>query len=123
MASTGSFPFSVGAVIDSSVLNNCGNSCKFPILAWRPRRFYLDSMSRTSGEDIGKHSLCCRCRRHQSLLVNCLNAMSSGSGETGSGEESEDSLQVTINKSKKVLALQKDLLDQVLFIILHILSP
>lgn len=65
-------------------------------------------------EDTGKLSLCCGCSRRQWVL----NCSSTGSGDEQSGQESEDSLQATIRKSKKVLAMQKDLLDQVLLSLL-----
>lgn len=110
MASMVSFP----SVIDSSVLTNVANSIrpKFPLSPWRPIRFPGDPSSRTARivvEHTGKLSLCCGCRMHRHWVLNCT---STDSGDAQKGEESEDSLQATIRKSKKVLAMQKDLLNQ-----------
>ena len=42
-------------------------------------------------------------------------------GVGGADDDSDDTLQVTIEKSKKVLAMQRDLLQQVSFVIVFVL--
>ncbi|KAL3526529.1 hypothetical protein ACH5RR_011185 [Cinchona calisaya] len=120
MASMGSFPFRIETAIDSSVISQTenGNSRrpKLPLLAYRPRKFSGDSKFgsyRLLGADFGGLSLCCGCRVTRKWMLKRVNATSGGSREDETGEESEDALQVTIEKSKKVLALQKDLLNQI----------
>lgn len=49
------------------------------------------------------------------LKVKHVKATGAGFVEDESGNEPEDSLQATIEKSKKVLAMQKQLLQQVFF--------
>lgn len=45
-----------------------------------------------------------------------LKPVRATSGDSASGDEPEDALQATIEKSKKVLAMQRDLLQQVMII-------
>lgn len=121
MASMGSFPFVIDTSMDSPVLTNIGNSIrpKFPLSAWRPIRFPSNSTLRSGRilvEATGKLSFCCGFRRHKHWVLNCT---STGFGDEQSGQETEDSLQATIRKSKKVLAMQKDLLNQVLLSLLY----
>ncbi|XP_074268643.1 granule-bound starch synthase 2, chloroplastic/amyloplastic isoform X2 [Silene latifolia] len=45
--------------------------------------------------------------------IDCVKANASDSNEGGDGNETEDAIQATLEKSKKVLAMQKELLQQV----------
>ena len=119
MASSGSLPFAIDTAIETSLLHNMNyRRPKLPLFAYRPRKS-LDSCglneltfkcSKIGNEDILRCSLCCRTRR-----IKRLKAKGKGSGEVeDGGDESEDALQATIEKSKKVLAIRRDLLQQVL---------
>lgn len=66
----------------------------------------------------GISSLCCvksvsGCRRRDLRRINLLKAISDDSGEAEDNKETEDAIQATIEKSNKVLAMQKELLQQV----------
>ncbi|KAL0332079.1 UNVERIFIED_CONTAM: Granule-bound starch synthase 2, chloroplastic/amyloplastic [Sesamum calycinum] len=122
MASTGSFPTGV----DGSALRNIANRRQhvIPILAFRPRKHVevgaiSDCNSAGFSRDLtvnlfSRLSQCCgrngRRRRWTTQLVEATGEAAEG-GE--SGDES-DSLQATIDKSmSQVLAMQKDLLQQI----------
>ncbi|KAK4393117.1 Granule-bound starch synthase 2, chloroplastic/amyloplastic [Sesamum angolense] len=122
MASTGSFPTGV----DGSALLNIANRRQhvIPILAFRPRKhvevgaisdFNSAGFSRDLTVNLfSRLSQCCgrngRRRRWTTQLVEATGEAAEG-GE--SGDES-DSLQATIDKSmSQVLAMQKDLLQQI----------
>ncbi|XP_011098635.1 granule-bound starch synthase 2, chloroplastic/amyloplastic isoform X3 [Sesamum indicum] len=122
MASTGSFPTGV----DGSALLNIANRRQhvIPILAFRPRKHVevggiSDCNSAGFSRDLtlnlcSRLSQCCgrngRRRRWTTQLVEATGEAAEG-GE--SGDES-DSLQATIDKSmSQVLAMQKDLLQQI----------
>ncbi|KAH7852117.1 hypothetical protein Vadar_020861 [Vaccinium darrowii] len=62
------------------------------------------------GKDIGLMSGC-KVTRLQRIKI--LRATEKGSGEGEDGEESEDAFQATIEKSKKVLEMQRGLLQQI----------
>lgn len=51
--------------------------------------------------------------------IKRVKATGENSGEAASADESDDALQVTIEKSKKVLAMQQDLLQQVTLLVLN----
>lgn len=103
---------------------------RFPFFAYRPRK-PLDSAgntglsfgySKAAGENYACLSLCCDrliggCSRGQQRRITRPKATAGdfAEGEDG-GDEVDDALQATIEKSKKVLALQKDLLQQVFFV-------
>ncbi|KAG8384693.1 hypothetical protein BUALT_Bualt04G0144500 [Buddleja alternifolia] len=96
MASMGSFPTGV----DSSVLlrNANHNRPMIPVFGYSPRKL----------------SLCCGCSaKRGKWRAKHVKATREGAGAGESGDESEDALQATIEKSKKVLALQRDLLNQI----------
>ncbi|KAL3525926.1 hypothetical protein ACH5RR_014298 [Cinchona calisaya] len=119
-SSMGSFPFVIDtAAMDSLVISQSGNlrRTKLPFLAYRPRKISSDSSTfgsfRLLGEDTGRLSLCCGCSMTRKWMLKRVKATGSGSGEVESGEDSDDALQATIEKSKKVLSLQKDLLNQI----------
>lgn len=58
----------------------------------------------------------CRVTRPQRIKILRATGKDSGEGE-GDGEQPEDAFQATIEKSKKVLEMQRDLLQQVVFFI------
>ncbi|KAK3036624.1 hypothetical protein RJ639_030193 [Escallonia herrerae] len=114
MASMGSLPFVIDTAIEGSILVH-GKSyrrSKLPFFAYRPRKS-LDFGGLTFGcsnvvaEDTARCSFCCH-------RVMNLKATGKDSGEVGeSDEHEEDTLHATIEKSKKVLAMQRDLLQQI----------
>lgn len=76
------------------------------------------SLVRVSYPELPSGSLSFRCRSfvygHQWKCVRRVEATGSDSSESASGgDEPEDALQATIEKSKKVLAMQRNLLQQV----------
>ncbi|GMY13633.1 granule-bound starch synthase 2, chloroplastic/amyloplastic [Fagus crenata] len=125
MASVGSLPFTA----ESSVILHSVNHRRprFPFFAYRPRK-PLDSAgnngfsfrySKAVREDYGGFSLSCdRLIGGWRIMIPKVEAKGFVEGEDDSNEV-EDALQATINKSKKVLALQKvlslqkDLLQQI----------
>ncbi|KAG9139942.1 hypothetical protein Leryth_026298 [Lithospermum erythrorhizon] len=123
MASMGSFPFVVDTVVDSSVLLHSKNNRR-PKLAYlsnsRPRRV-LDLVEangcafggvRVRGEDSNR--LAFGGGVVQKWMMNhrvMVRGQASMEGESSS--QSEDALQATIEKSKEVLARQKELLGQI----------
>lgn len=133
MASSGSLPFAIDTAIETSLLHNRNyRRPNLPLFAYRPRKS-LDSCglneltfkcSKIGNEDILGCSLCCdRVMGGRTRRIKSLKAKGKGSGEVeDGGDESEDALQATIEKSKKVLAMQRDLLQQVLSSSLTILS-
>ncbi|KAF5479163.1 hypothetical protein F2P56_000013 [Juglans regia] len=129
MASMVFLPFIFETKSESSVLLNSSKTRRprFPFFSYRPRE-PLDSAGNTSlsfgywkaaGEDCAVLSLSCDrpiggfCRGQQRRITP-LKAKSKGfvEGEDG-GNEVEDALQATIEKSQKVLAVQKELLQQI----------
>lgn len=113
-SSTGSFPFVIHAALDSSFLPY--SRPKLPLLAYRRRKSTSDSKfvsCRLLDEGISRLSSCCGSTMTRKWTLQRLSAAGRGSGEVQSGEESDDALQATIEKSKRVLALQKDLLNQI----------
>ncbi|XP_027153219.1 granule-bound starch synthase 2, chloroplastic/amyloplastic [Coffea eugenioides] len=117
-SSTASFPFVIHPALDNSVIPYSGNHRrpKLPLLAFRPRKFTSDSKFGSCGllnEGIASLSSCCGSTMTRKWTLQRFNATGSGSGEVQSGEESDDALQATIEKSKRVLAMQKDLLNQI----------
>lgn len=79
--------------------------------AFRPKKSPIFAFLNNS---ISGFSLCSDKSGHL-LKVKHVKATGSGFVEDESDNESEDSLQATIEKSKKVLAMQKQLLQQVSF--------
>ncbi|XP_059643740.1 granule-bound starch synthase 2, chloroplastic/amyloplastic [Cornus florida] len=129
MASLRSLPFVIDTAIDSSApfQTVSFSRSKLPFSANRSKTF-LDPggfhdltfwCTKVVGENITRCSL--RCERMMGgvsggrrwRIKRGLRAMNKGSGEGQNGEESEESLQATIEKSKKVLAMQRDLLEQI----------
>lgn len=122
---------SIGSVspMESSVLLHSGNH-------HRPPRFsFSTSQMRKSvdygsneysgvgylkivGEDSARSCLWCErlsvgCSRGHGWRIKCVEATGKGSVEGDSDDESEDAIQATMEKSKKVLAMQRDLLQQI----------
>ncbi|XP_050228036.1 granule-bound starch synthase 2, chloroplastic/amyloplastic [Mercurialis annua] len=98
MASLGSLPFIVETKTDSSLLfsrKNQQRSPKLRSIAYRPKKIHNFGV----------------CIDGVSLRFKCVRA--SGGEDSVSGDGSEDKIQATIEKSKKVLAMQKDLLQQI----------
>ncbi|KAL6960778.1 Sucrose synthase [Sarracenia purpurea var. burkii] len=123
MASIGSLP------IDTPVLLRGGNN------GWPGKSFFdyrlrnsLDSAglngssfghAKVVRKDIAGATLFCvgltnGCGLERSRRIKRLKAMEKESGEGEDVDESDDALQATIDKSKKVLAKQRDLLQQIL---------
>lgn len=112
MASMGSLPFLVEAYADSTLMTmmlhnrNNKSSPKFGTVS-------ASSLVRGCGRGRVNH----RCSRGLLCFVEKnkhIRALGKSSGTSEDEDESEEVLQATIDKSKKVLALQKDLLQQVL---------
>jgi len=113
MASMGSLPFLVEANADSTVMmmmlhnrNHKFSSSKFSTLN-------ASSLVRGWGRGRVKH----RCSRGLLCLVEKnkhISALGKSSGTSEDKDDSDEVLQATIEKSKKVLALQRELLQQVL---------
>lgn len=121
MASMKSFPTGV----DSSILVRSANSHRplISILAYRPRKVggvadcISTGFSTNSAADLlSRVSLCKGCGGRRRRLSVKTAAEAAGGGRGEKDDEAEDSLQATIEKSKKVLAIQKGLLQQVSFI-------
>lgn len=123
MASMGSFPTGV----DSSILLHNVNHRRpmIPILAYRPRKYVVvgriadcnsAGFSSIMTVDLfSKVSLCNGCSgRRRRWKTQHVKATTEGTGQGETDDESEDALQATIEKGKKVLATQRDLLQQVL---------
>ncbi|CAI9752713.1 unnamed protein product [Fraxinus pennsylvanica] len=120
MASIGTFQIAV----DSSILLNGRNRHRpmIPILAYRPKKFvdagglsncHTAGFSRILSEDnVGRLSLHCGSVGWRSR-IKFVQATGKGSEEAESGDEEDDALQVTTEKSKKVLDMQKDLRKQI----------
>jgi starch synthase len=119
MASVGSLPFTAESSVILYSVNH--RRPRFPFFAYRPRK-PLDSAgnnglsfrySKAVREDYNGFSLSCdRLIGGWRIMIPKVEAKGFVEGEDDSNEV-EDALQATINKSKKVLALQKDLLQQV----------
>ncbi|CAH2055342.1 unnamed protein product [Thlaspi arvense] len=75
------------------------------------------SVVRISSPDFASGSLSFRGRSfvlgHRWKFARCVEATSPDSSEPASGDEQEDALQATIEKSKKVLDMQRNLLQQI----------
>ncbi|KAK4417658.1 Granule-bound starch synthase 2, chloroplastic/amyloplastic [Sesamum alatum] len=122
MASTGSFPTGV----DGSVLLNIANRRRhvIPMLAFRPRKHVeiggiSDCNSTGFSRDLtvdlfSRLSQCCgRNGRRRRWMTQLLEATGEAV-EGGESDDESDSLQATIDKSmSQVLAMQKDLLQQI----------
>ncbi|KAL9157742.1 hypothetical protein ABFS82_08G023900 [Erythranthe guttata] len=96
MASMGSFPTG----LDGSILLHSANHQRpvIPILAYRPRKL----------------SLCNGCSGgRRRWAAQHVKATKEGTERVESDDESDDALHATIEKSRKVLALQRDLLQQI----------
>ncbi|KAK9272163.1 hypothetical protein L1049_002534 [Liquidambar formosana] len=128
MASIGSLSFTIETRTESSVLAHSGNYRRpwFRFSAYRSRKSVecanLNDSSfghlKAVESNIARISLCCQrvihgCKRGGQWRIRHLRATSKGSVEGEDGDESEDALQATIEKSKKVLAMQRDLLQQI----------
>uniref|UniRef100_A0A1J3FMF6 starch synthase n=1 Tax=Noccaea caerulescens TaxID=107243 RepID=A0A1J3FMF6_NOCCA len=75
------------------------------------------SVVRVSSPDFASGSLSFRARRfvlgHRWKFASCVEATGPDSSKSASGDEPEDALQATIEKSKKVLDMQRNLLQQI----------
>lgn len=114
-SSIGSCPFLVEAYAETSVLLQTTKSnrpFRFPSFAYQPRKCAEVSIKENS-ENYGKLV----CGRSRGLLWRNthLRATGKSSGASGEKDGAEDVLETTIEKSKKVLAMQRDLLQQVVF--------
>ncbi|XP_057963104.1 granule-bound starch synthase 2, chloroplastic/amyloplastic [Malania oleifera] len=127
MASIGSVPYGIEATVENYALLHTGNlRPTFRFFAHRPRKSlnYAGFNAITFGNIKAMEESCDRfalcgvrlgngCSRRQLLRVDSPRATGKSSVQGEEGEESEDALQATIEKSKKVLAKQKNLLQQI----------
>lgn len=126
MASIGSLQLLVDTKVGSTVLLQCNDHGRprFRLFAYRPRK------SLETGGSVGlenSYALVGLCNgvagsynRRKLRRNEPLRVMSNkGSEEGESGYEPEDKLQTTIEKSKKVLEMQRELLQQVLSFIFY----
>ncbi|GAV58083.1 Glycos_transf_1 domain-containing protein/Glyco_transf_5 domain-containing protein [Cephalotus follicularis] len=109
MASLGSLPFVIETKAESCVLLHCKNH-------HRPKFTHFSYKPRKSLEATCLHELTCgislRCDGRRQLWR--IKRVRSSDSEEGVGDvDTEDTLQATIEKSKKVLAMQRDLLQRI----------
>ncbi|PIA62717.1 hypothetical protein AQUCO_00200621v1 [Aquilegia coerulea] len=113
MASIGSLSFFIETAMESSVLH-CGN-------LHRPRFLILGSRGRTTldlrsnvtmGLSVNCENMIDECNRRRPWRSKSMRAMRINAKKSEDRDKSEDPLEATIEKSKKVLAMQKQLLDQ-----------
>lgn len=115
MASIGSLPFMIETKTESSVLLHSNNNrrLRFPGFTHRPGRSI--EVTGINAEVVG---MCSRqinwCTKGKLWKIEPLRATGKVSVEGEDGGEPEDALRATIEKSKKVLAMQRDLLQQVI---------
>ncbi|KAM1058844.1 hypothetical protein ACFX2B_023439 [Malus domestica] len=120
MASIGSLPCIIETKTDSSVLVHSiiNRRLRFPFLTNRPRSSIevsgINASAGGSSEAVGM----CRgqndwCSRGNLWRIKPLHAIGKSSAQGEDGGEPEDPLQATIEKSKKVLATQRELLQQI----------
>ncbi|CAA0828415.1 Starch synthase 2- chloroplastic/amyloplastic [Striga hermonthica] len=123
MASMGSFPSGVDT---SSFLHGAGHHHLrvIPLLAYGPRKkcaevrgFVADCNLAGVSRNLAVDSTVrlSRCGRRRPRTTHFVKAAAEGGGGSDAEEDEskEDALQATIEKSKKVLAIQKDLLQQI----------
>ncbi|KAJ1399695.1 Starch synthase, catalytic domain [Sesbania bispinosa] len=108
MASLGSVPFLVETNVDTTVLLLHSRNLKFPT---KFSTINASAFTRGLGRGRVNHS----CSRGLQCLwgTTHIRALGKSSGTSEDKEEPEDMLQATIEKSKKVLALQRELLQQI----------
>lgn len=121
MASIKSLPFVIETKTESSVLLHSENSrrLRFPFFTNRRRRSVEVSLINCSASGYSQAVELCSgqissCTKGQLWRVKPVRAIRKVSVEGEDNDESEDALQATIEKSKKVLAMQRDLLQQVI---------
>lgn len=108
MASIRCLPFTIEAnAAEGRVLFRVKNQ-SWPIFRW-PRKFVSSAALRGFGNSSTGEG---DCSRSLSSTTRSLRATAAG-WDFNNGEPSEDALEATIEKSKKVLAMQRELLDQV----------
>ncbi|KAK6155085.1 hypothetical protein DH2020_009333 [Rehmannia glutinosa] len=114
----GSFP----AGVDSSVIIHSSNhyTPMVPLLAYRPRKrvevgAFADCNSAGFSRNltVDSFSRLSRCNGRRRWTTQHVKATTEGSGGGETDDESEDALQATIEKSKKVLEMQRDLFQQI----------
>lgn len=119
MASVGHFPSAIEASLDGLICLHSGNPPRstFPLLAFRPRRLNADVMLGSSKtllqDEMRSLSLCCGIRKSPKWKSMRVYSSSNDPAGNDAGEESEDALQASVEKSKKVLAMQRNLLNQI----------
>lgn len=114
MASMGSLPFLVEANADSTLMMMMlqNRNHKFS----SPKFNNVNASSLVRGWGRGRVNHRCSSRGLLCLVEKNkhISALGKSSGTSEDKDESEEVLQATIEKSKKVLALQRELLQQVL---------
>ncbi|KAM2014724.1 granule-bound starch synthase 2, chloroplastic/amyloplastic-like [Malus sylvestris] len=120
MASIGSLHFIMGTKTDSSVLVHSSTNprLRFPFFTNRPRSSIEVSGINASANGSAGAARMCRgrnswCTRGKLWRIKPLRAIRKSSAEGEDAGEPEDALQATIEKSKKVLAVQRELLQQI----------
>ncbi|KAF5176177.1 Granule-bound starch synthase 2, chloroplastic/amyloplastic, partial [Thalictrum thalictroides] len=111
MASIGSLSFFIETAMDTSVIH-CGNF-------HRPRFLILGSRGRTT-LDLGSNVTMKLSANYDNMIDECnrrrpwrSKSMRINAKKGEDRDKPEDALEATIQKSKKVLAMQKQLLDQI----------
>ncbi|CAN1146161.1 Granule-bound starch synthase 2, chloroplastic/amyloplastic [Linum perenne] len=99
MASAGSFPSLTEVRVETSLLFGCKKNQTGPKIPFFSFRLKKPSNLRLSGGDRVSHKL--------------RGLRATGKESEKNGNQSEDTFQATIEKSKKVLAVQRDLLQQI----------
>lgn len=114
-SSIGSFPFLVELNADSSLLlhSKISRPLRFPLFAYHARKY---SAEPSSSVNFNGSALEHRGNRGLLWRTKHLRAIGKSVGSSEDNDGPEDVLQTTIEKSKKVLAMQRDLLHQVLFL-------
>lgn len=118
MASAGSLPFTIETKSESPLLLHSVNHHRprFSFFVYRSRK-PLDY----AGFSLSCDRLICGSGRGQQWRITLPKVKAKGFAESeDDSNEVDDALQATIEKSKKVLAMQRDLLQQVLRLIIYL---
>ena len=124
MASIRSLPLIVETKAETSKLPHIKNLCpiRFPLFSHQPRKYSeVIRIKNSAFEHLQSTNLC-----YSRLVNGCgsrgllwgtqhLRAIGKSFGESDDNDGPEDVLDASIEKSKKVLAMQRNLIQQVLF--------
>ncbi|KAF7820527.1 granule-bound starch synthase 2, chloroplastic/amyloplastic-like [Senna tora] len=115
-SSIGSFPFLVEPNTDTSVLvqTRINRPLRFQLFAYQPKKYAeLSGLHRSASQHSESAGLNCGRRRDLLWGTKHLRAVGKSMGASEGNDGEEDVLQTSIEKSKKVLAMQRDLLQQI----------